>query len=1181
STNAHQGLSTDFGLQAGFSAQTLASNCQTMELMGGLAQFVSFTVQPADPSVASVFASLGTNLDIVYTIVDGQTLFYTPNAGGSTLTQIEPGRGYEVWVREPTDFTICGTPNDQNFSLPLQLGLNFIGYYGSEVPITNHFSSIINPDPLDSPIQLQNVFTRQATVPASSFFYPDFSGNTLLTLESGKGYYVNILPSNDPFEYCGIANIAALNRLSYGQVDETVRLIDAFLAGDVDVDTITRDLVLPAELNPFQEGCRDCGEINTLLAGYNATCGSPNSADYQELRAAFLNSQLGWNRTAAEYNKFIADCGTYGGTCDICPPPPANQFELEAPSCSDILEANAIERADMAYLAYLEEVEAVYRRNYTANCMVQVEEEFVLRSKPREYHYTLYYYNQAGNLAMTVPPEGVDLSLNQQNDQESIANYRDAIAMSQAPGQDPILPDHSMLTHYRYNNFNEVIIRDLPDAVPEYTWYDRLGRPSLSQDGRQQEEDRFSYTIYDELGRTTEVGEFTPSNNDANTINQIISLAEQGQTGLVAYGYASARHHITRTFYTSRPDHVYAPGMSDQPGGNLRNRVVATTFDESNLGLSDLTYDYASHYQYDAVGNVDRMVQEFVELHDIGHRFKTIEYDFDFISGNVHSVYYQRGQEDQFTYHYEYDKTNRLSAVYTSELETDHANTTLWKRDATYSYYDHGPLRRMVIGQDRLQGCDYAYTIQGWIKGVNGSLGDNLSSSAIPDMNFDGRGNHPVQFDAVDHPDLYRYSNQYFNGDYKPIGLNLIPTNPHYNFLPPNYEYFNGNIFRHFKISVEDNFSTVGLTGEYDQLNRLRNGNNNFYNSRPLNMQPGDPEYLTRMREALTYDGNGNIESLRRWYSANDFDDNQYLENNRLGYHYRQGTNLLERVEPNNDGNAASWRPFQFIENILEYEYDGSGNLKRSTHTGVDGNVSDITWTPYGKVSTVFVDQNSTPDSRLIKFGYGPDQNRWQKNITRNSINGNFTETAEYQVRDAQGNVLATYARTVNSSNPFVTDLIREEQYLYGSNRLGQVSFGTPLTSNPPCSDYPDCDPSGHGSNVQADFGTRLYELTNHLGNVVTVFGESITNYEVDFGFSFDAPQVHSHRDHNAFGLEYNRMADSPYAGTGSYRFGFNGKENDEDGEWGDFTHYDYGFRIYNPVIARFLSVDPLASSFP
>ncbi len=33
-------------------------------------------------------------------------------------------------------------------------------------------------------------------------------------------------------------------------------------------------------------------------------------------------------------------------------------------------------------------------------------------------------------------------------------------------------------------------------------------------------------------------------------------------------------------------------------------------------------------------------------------------------------------------------------------------------------------------------------------------------------------------------------------------------------------------------------------------------------------------------------------------------------------------------------------------------------------------------------------------------------------------------------------------------------------------------------------------------------------------------------------------------------------------------------------GEWG-LNHYDYGFRIYNPAIARFLSVDPLTASYP
>ena len=54
------------------------------------------------------------------------------------------------------------------------------------------------------------------------------------------------------------------------------------------------------------------------------------------------------------------------------------------------------------------------------------------------------------------------------------------------------------------------------------------------------------------------------------------------------------------------------------------------------------------------------------------------------------------------------------------------------------------------------------------------------------------------------------------------------------------------------------------------------------------------------------------------------------------------------------------------------------------------------------------------------------------------------------------------------------------------------------------------------------------------------------------------------------------RTSNSP-----SYRYGFNGKEKDESGEWGDLTHYDYGFRIYNPGIGKFLSVDPLTSTYP
>ena len=47
------------------------------------------------------------------------------------------------------------------------------------------------------------------------------------------------------------------------------------------------------------------------------------------------------------------------------------------------------------------------------------------------------------------------------------------------------------------------------------------------------------------------------------------------------------------------------------------------------------------------------------------------------------------------------------------------------------------------------------------------------------------------------------------------------------------------------------------------------------------------------------------------------------------------------------------------------------------------------------------------------------------------------------------------------------------------------------------------------------------------------------------------------------------------------YRYGFNGKEKDDEGMGGGLSTYDYGFRIYNPALGRFLSVDPLTGSYP
>jgi RHS repeat-associated protein len=47
------------------------------------------------------------------------------------------------------------------------------------------------------------------------------------------------------------------------------------------------------------------------------------------------------------------------------------------------------------------------------------------------------------------------------------------------------------------------------------------------------------------------------------------------------------------------------------------------------------------------------------------------------------------------------------------------------------------------------------------------------------------------------------------------------------------------------------------------------------------------------------------------------------------------------------------------------------------------------------------------------------------------------------------------------------------------------------------------------------------------------------------------------------------------------YRFGFNGKESDPEWTGNPGVTYDYGFRIYDARIGKFLSVDPLTKSYP
>jgi RHS repeat-associated protein len=105
--------------------------------------------------------------------------------------------------------------------------------------------------------------------------------------------------------------------------------------------------------------------------------------------------------------------------------------------------------------------------------------------------------------------------------------------------------------------------------------------------------------------------------------------------------------------------------------------------------------------------------------------------------------------------------------------------------------------------------------------------------------------------------------------------------------------------------------------------------------------------------------------------------------------------------------------------------------------------------------------------------------------------------------------------------------------------------------------------------------GNKKYELTDHRGNVMAVVtdrkiavssnGVTVDYYEAD---------VVSATDYAPFG---SALPGRSYSSE-NYRYGFNGKENDKDISEGG---QDYGMRIYDARLGRFLSVDPLQVKYP
>ncbi len=727
------------------------------------------------------------------------------------------------------------------------------------------------------------------------------------------------------------------------------------------------------------------------------------------------------------------------------------------------------EQDTLAYMnAYTNYIELVmdkldeWKEDYDASCYDSLpqRESLTMDYTLHEYYYTLYYYDQAGNLVKTVPPKGVDTLAG--GNLTKVQGYR-----TDSTTQTTFMrPDHSFVSNYKYDTYNQLLDQSTPDGNDSKFWYDNIGRMVVSQNARQSAWSTggtyyYSYTLYDALGRTIEAGE-------ASTSTQFEDETALDSTSLANWQGGLTKRQVTRTYYdtvlSTTVNNYFAGGQE-----NIRARVTSVTYEETSDAY-DTTYNYASHYSYDIHGNVNELIQDNQHLAVTapGQVVKHVNYEYDLVSGNVNKVIYQKDRADQFMHRYCYDADNRITQAETS------VDGVIWERDAKYFYYMHGPLHRMEIGDQQVQGCDYAYTAQGWLKVQNAN-----TLRANRDMGTDGLlkcSNKERMFGK----DAAGYSLQYFEKDYRPIDANrTLPANSDDYYLASLYKsgggktdylnntnmLYNGNISMMVTAMLDDEENEMIVHGNsylYDQANRLVQSN--VYTRSDSVTQYTDTVNAENSfehavdngayRTYYSYDLNGNIDSLSR-YGQYNYNNSTVVHLDSLSYRYAmkgesysEDRNYLMHI----DDQQGLWSASVDLDDqgtftsgsltANNYEYDDIGQLIKDAKEDID----TIIWNVYGKVSEIRYDVDSKDN---LEFLYDAGQNRIAKVVKPKAAGAVKDEefwTKYYYVRDASGNILTvykeTYAEDETTSGLYHGTLEVLENTIYGGERLGVDNNG-------------------------------------------------------------------------------------------------------------------------------------------
>ena len=786
------------------------------------------------------------------------------------------------------------------------------------------------------------------------------------------------------------------------------------------------------------------------------------------------------------------------GCCPpITPSVPDDAFENPCKAKKDMIaEANSEREFERFLEDTLTGIESAYR-----NAVMAVDESFTVSRTNNYYDYTLYYYDQSGNLVRTVPPNGFNPL--------SKSKVRQVQQNRKNNSNNPVYPNHSQQTTYQYNSYDELVYRKSPDEGAKRFWYDELGRVVAEQTASQASQgSEYTYYLYDALNRKIEAGQVNAGTKlDASTARNYTQFEQWVKRG--------TRWQVVHKYFDKSMSSA-VNGYFPDGQNNLRKRVASVVYEEK-WDRDKSTYDFATHFSYDAHGNVDYLVKENTEFPQ-PHQVKKVDYEFDVISGDISRITYQPGSKDQFIHEYKYDEDNRLSKVLTSKYGVK------WEEEAKYYYYPHGKIARVELGEEKVQGLDYAYTLQGWLKGINGS-----ELEPENDAGKDGSDKGPYQTVARDALSLVL---DYNDGDYKSAGSrNLFSSHLNGPLQNSSANLYSADV-RQMVVNnaAFDDRKGLALAYKYDQNMRLVQ-TESYYQSNNTWQSTGDYE------TSYSYDPNGNITKLTREGDNGPMD--------RLSYNYQKGNNRIDYISDQvGDGSYPDDIDDQKKSN---YRYDAQGRLTQDLAAGIQ----NVDWSRHDKVKSV------------VKRGYGSVYNYYDGTGFRIMkdyiVSDNSKSKVVSYVRGVTNEILAKYTYKPSEDSTYLS-----EHYIHGRSRLGVYQQDTTMNAV---------------SQTKVGYyrGNKHYEIGNHLDNVLaTVSDRKLVDTTAAPTANKYRPDIVSATGYYPYGSQLPGRNES----TGIFGHGFQGREKDDELK-GEGNSYYFKERMYDPRLGRWLSVDPKAKKFP